>query len=120
MLWQEMYGDVTEEEWELTGPDDEDICDGRAYFALPRDCCLGPVAPDEWHKYDISGCGAYEIAVPNLAADARLPTERHRTTFVNYLRICFRWAAFPKLERAPGALAAVSALASLTRDLLPI
>jgi hypothetical protein len=39
-------------------------------------------APDEWQKYDISGCGADEIAVPNPAAEAQLLPERHRTTFV--------------------------------------
>ncbi len=50
-------------------------------------------------KYDISGCGGYDIAVPNPAADARLLTEWHRTTFVNYLRICFRYAGFPGWER---------------------
>src|SRR5215469_13080544 len=105
--WQERYGDLTKEELDLPRTDDEDTCDDRAYYALPRDCWLVPIAPDEWHKYDISGCGAYEIAIPNLAADARLLTERHRTTFVNYLRICFRWAGFPKLDQVPGAPAAV-------------
>jgi hypothetical protein len=120
MTWQEVYGDVTEEEWDLEEPDEEDMCDARAYFALPRDCWLVPIAPDEWHKYDVSGCGGYEIAIPNLAADARLLTERHRTTFVNYLRNCFRWAGFPNLEQVPGAPAAVSALSVLTRDLLPL
>jgi hypothetical protein len=118
--WQERYDDLRKDEWNPPSTDEEDMCDARAYFALPRECWLVPIAPDEWHKYDISGCGAYEMAIPNLAADARLLTERHRTTFVNYLRICFRWAGFPKLERIPGAPAAVSALSVLTRDLLPL
>ncbi len=120
ITWREQYGDVTEEEWDLPGLDEEDLCDARAYAALPHDCWLVPIAPDEWHKYDISGCGAYEIAIPNLAADARLLTQRHRTTFVNYLRICLRWAGFPKLEQIPGAASALSGLSALTRDLLPI
>jgi hypothetical protein len=118
--WQERYGDLSAEEWDLPGPDEEDLCDSHAYAALPRDCWLVPIAPDEWHKYDISGCGAYEMALPNPAADARLLTERHRTSFVNYLRICFRWAGFPKLEWIPGAPGSVSGLSTLTRDLLPI
>jgi hypothetical protein len=117
--WQERYDYLRKDEWDPPSTDEEDIGDTRAYFALPRECWLVPIAPDEWHKYDISGCGAYEIAIPNLAADARLLTERHRTTFVNYLRICFRWAGFPKLERVPAAPATVSALSVLTRDLLP-
>jgi hypothetical protein len=118
--WQEQYDDLHTPEVDLPRTDEEDICDARAYFALPRDCWLVPIAPDEWHKYDISGCGAYEIAIPNLAADARLLTERHRTTFVNYLRICLRWAGFPKLDRVSGAPVAVSELSELTRDLLPL
>jgi hypothetical protein len=111
--WQERYGDLSAEEWGLPGPDGEDLCDSRAYAALPHDCWLVPIAPDEWHKYDPSGCGEYEIAVPNLAADVRLLTERHHTTFVNYLRICFRWAGFPNLAQIPGAPGTVSGLSGL-------
>lgn len=55
-------------------------------------CCLIRAYPIQ-----TSG-GAYKIATPNPSADARLLTERHRTTFVNYLRICLRGAGFPKLE----------------------
>jgi hypothetical protein len=120
MTWQERYGDVTEEQWDLDRLDEKDLCDGRAYFALPHDCWLVSIAPDEWLKYNISGCGAYEIAIPNLTAGARLLTERHRTTFVNYLRICFRWAGLPKLEQVSGAADRAPALSVLTRDLLPI
>jgi hypothetical protein len=118
--WQERYDYLRNGAGSPPSTDEQDLCDSLAYYALPRECWLVPIAPDEWHKYDISGCGAYEIATPNLAADARLLTERHHTTFVNYLRICFRWAGFPKLERVPGAPDGVSALSALTRDLLPL
>ena len=118
VAWEEVYGGTTDEEWDLSSPDDEDECDGRAYFALPHDCFLVPIAPDQWHKYDISGCGSHEIAVPNVAADARLLTEWHHTTFVNYLRICFRWGGFPGLERVPKP--PIEDLAYLTEGLLPI
>jgi hypothetical protein len=117
--WEDEYGELTEEEWSLPGPGEDDPCDVRAYAALPHDCWLVPIAPDEWQKYDISGCGAYEIAVPNPAADARLLTERHCTTFVNYLRICMRWAGFPKLEQLAGDSAVISGLSALTSGLLP-
>ena len=121
MLWEEdVYGDMSTEEWDLPDPDEEDLCDSRAYHALPHDCRLIPLAPDEWHKYNISGCGGYEIAVPNPSADARLLTESHRTTFVNYLRICLRWGGFPKLEQLATEPAQVSGLAALTRDFLLI
>ncbi len=79
-----------------------------------------PIAPDECQKYDSSGCGAYEIAIPNATADARLLAERHRTTFVNYLGNCLRWAGFPKLEQLAGDPAAIAGLSALTSGLLPI
>lgn len=116
--WQERYGDLTAEDWALPGTNEEDLCDACAYRALPRDCSLVPIAPDEWHKYDVSGCGAYEIATPNEGADARLLTERHRTTFVNYLRICLRWGGLPGLERISDP--PLRDLANLTEGLLPL
>lgn len=116
--WQDRFEGVTDEEWDLA--DEEDPCDGRAYYALARDCWLVLIAPDEWLRYNYSGCGEYEIALPNPAADARLLTEPHRTTFVNYLRICMRWAGLPKLERASGSEAALPLVSALTCDLLPI
>lgn len=60
-----------------------------------------PVAPDSCIKYGESGGGEYTLDMPSLAADGRLRLERHDTTFVNYLRICFRWGGFPGLELAP-------------------
>jgi hypothetical protein len=35
------------------------------------------------------------MAVPNEGIDGLLLWEPHQTTFVNYLRICFRWGGFP-------------------------
>jgi hypothetical protein len=57
-----------------------------------------PIAPDLYHKYGISGGMWYHIKPPNRAADAPLEAEPHHTTFVNYLRICFRWGGAPGLE----------------------
>lgn len=76
------------------------------------------IAPDEYFKYFVSGGGPYAIHIPNAGADAPLVLEWHETTFVNYLRICFRWAGLPGLERALHS--DVSELATLTRNLLPI
>ncbi len=75
------------------------------------------VAPDEESKYGVEG-GVYEMAVPAPVADGNLLFEQHRTTFVNYLRICLRWAGFPGLERAPNP--PLRDIEQLTRDLLPI
>jgi hypothetical protein len=41
----------------------------------------------------------YIIEVPNTSIDAPLLQELHGTTFVNYLRICFRWGGFPEFEK---------------------
>jgi hypothetical protein len=56
------------------------------------------IAPDYYHKYGVSGGAPYEIAFPDLAIDAPLLNEWHETTFVNYLRLCFRWGGMPGLE----------------------
>ncbi len=84
----------------------------------PDEPCPVPIAPDHDLKYNISGTGAYEILVPNAGADAPLLLEWHNTTFVNYLRICLRWAGFPGLELAPHP--PLRDIEQLTRDLLPI
>lgn len=119
VTWEDVYGGSTEEEDRgLDDSDGEDICDGHAYALLPHDCFLVQIAPDWDLKYGMSGCGGYEIAVPNPSADARLLTEWHRTTFVNYLRICFRWGGFPGWERIKPR--PDSDLAFLTEGLLPI
>jgi len=56
------------------------------------------LSPDRWFKYGFGGSGAYSISLPCKAFDAPLLLEEHDTTFINYLRICFRWGGFPGLE----------------------
>lgn len=56
------------------------------------------LSPDNYYKYNCSGSGAYSLLLPCKAFDAPLLLERHQTTFIHYLRICFRWAGFPGLE----------------------
>jgi hypothetical protein len=41
----------------------------------------------------------YAITLPDPAADAPLKGERHDVTFVEYLRIVFRWGGFPGWEQ---------------------
>jgi hypothetical protein len=57
------------------------------------------LAPDYLHKAAISGGGPYAIELPFLGADPVLANEAHELPFVDYLRLCFRWAGFPRLER---------------------
>lgn len=76
-----------------------------------------PIAPDEYFKYLYSGGGAYEVSLRG-SADAPLLHDWHRTSFVGYLRECFRWGGFPgwaRLERRPE-----EDLAFLTQGLLPL
>lgn len=77
-----------------------------------------PIAPDEYHKENVSGGAPYEIRVPSREFDPLLRNEWHNTTFVNYLRICFHWGGFPgweRYEKRPQAL-----LQKLAEGLLPI
>jgi hypothetical protein len=60
----------------------------------------------------------YAIELPDAAADAPLCGEPRETTFVNYLRIAFRWGGFPGWEHQPHA--PEKALKLLTEGLLPI
>jgi hypothetical protein len=41
----------------------------------------------------------YCMALPDAGADAPLAREPHKTTFVDYLRIAFRWGGFPGWEQ---------------------
>ena len=63
---------------------------------------LVPVAPDSYHKADVSGGMWYNISVPAIADDPPLNDESHGTTFVNYLELAITWAGFPGLSRCPG------------------
>ena len=60
----------------------------------------------------------YAITLPNPAADAPLKGERHGVTFVEYLRIVFRWGGFPGWEQQ--AKRPEGELKFLTDGLLPI
>ena len=70
------------------------VADGRYSLAL---------MPNMQNAYLEQAQDGFEFAieVPCACADAPLLYERHETTFVNYLRICLRWAGFPGWERLP-------------------
>lgn len=83
-----------------------------------------PIAPDQYLKYHISGSGPYAVTLPNGAVDAPIEGEWHSTTFVGYLRACFRWAGLPGMENliphSDYRNAIESDLRYLTQGLLPI
>ena len=60
-----------------------------------------PIAPDAYHKSDISGGSHFSMLVPDAAIDGTLLNEPHNTTFVAYLRLSFSWGGFPGFEQAP-------------------
>ena len=60
-----------------------------------------PIAPDFYHKADVSGGMFYNISIPAITDDPPLNEEWHQTTFLNYLEIAVKWAGFLGLERYP-------------------
>jgi hypothetical protein len=60
----------------------------------------------------------YTVELPNPTADIALDGEPHKTTFVGYLRIAFRWGGFPGWERQKER--PEKELKFLTDGLLPI
>jgi hypothetical protein len=77
------------------------------------------LAPDYLHKANISGGGPYGIELPFLGADPVFANEAHELPFVDYLRLCFRWAGFPRLERHADRLDVREFLRVMTRQLEP-
>ncbi|HLZ56291.1 MAG TPA: hypothetical protein VKR06_05020 [Ktedonosporobacter sp.] len=75
------------------------------------------IAPNSYHKMNVSGGSAYAIRIPNATADAVVLNEKHQTTLVNYLRLCCLYAGFPALEMMPYSL--TTHLDELRRDMLP-
>jgi len=78
------------------------------------------IAPDEYGKEDVSGGAPYTIVLPNPAIDAPLDNEGHETTFVDYLRIYFRWGTFPGWEGLARDNRRSTLLGQLTQGLLDI
>ena len=62
---------------------------------------LIPIAPDDYHKEDVSGGMWYNIDCPAIADDPPLNDERHTVTFTEYLGIALRLGGFPGLDRCP-------------------
>ena len=73
--------------------------DERLRYGSPY---LVPIAPDPYHKADVSGGMWYNLSVPAVADDPPLNDECHETTLVGYLELAIRWAGFPGLMGCPG------------------
>lgn len=102
------------EEWERR-PEEE----RRPYFYIE-------LAADFISKAGYGG-GTYMMEVPDPGADGWFLEERHDTTFVDYLRIAFRWGGLPGWDpglcegwRIAGADQARRALVEIAAQLEPI
>ena len=78
-----------------------------------------PLAPDDLHKANISGGGPYGIELPFLGADPIFMGEAHNLSFVDYLRLCFRYSGFPGLEHHTERTDVREFLKVMTKDLEP-
>jgi HEAT repeat protein len=77
------------------------------------------LAPDYLHKADISGGAAYAIDLPFYGVDPIFANEEHNLPFVDYLRLCFRWGGFPRLERYADRSDVQSFLSTMTKNFEP-
>jgi hypothetical protein len=78
------------------------------------------VALDYLHKARMGGdCVGYGFAVPNDAVDPVFENEAHGLPFVDYLRLCFRWGGFPRLESDALSTEGSRTLLALTDGLEP-
>jgi len=57
------------------------------------------LAPDVYHKANISGGFPYAIQLPTRVADPIFAYEPHCLPFTDYLRLAFQWCGFPGLEK---------------------
>ena len=77
------------------------------------------VAPDFYHKANVSGAGSYRVLVPDRTADAVIDLGGPTMPFTDYLRHCFAWGGFPGFaDREKGRDGGT--VAALVKDLLPI
>jgi hypothetical protein len=80
---------------------------------------IATLAPDIFHKANVSGGDGIGMVLPNAAADAPLlNTEWGALTFVEYLRLSFEWAGFPGLQEYDRRDEAL--LSALKEGLLPL
>ena len=93
---------------------DVDNIDNDGLLLKPYSVYIGP---DEVSKAGYSGGGPYEIFFPEPAVDATLRYWNEKVTFVQYLRICFKWGGFPGFRYS--MVPPKKELAFLTKDLLP-
>lgn len=61
-----------------------------------------PIAPDIFHKADVSGGSPYVLAVPATSDDPELLNADGRRSFLEHVEHALRFAGFPGLEKCEG------------------
>lgn len=61
---------------------------------------LIPIAPDDYHKEDVSGGMWYSVACPAVAADPIINDERHNLSLLSYLDLALELGGFLGLDQA--------------------
>jgi hypothetical protein len=59
------------------------------------------IAPDLYHKANVSGGMFYNVPLPSEFQDPIIADERHDLSFTSYLECCLAWGGFPGLEQSP-------------------
>ena len=77
------------------------------------------LAPDYLHKANISGGPPYGIELPFHGVDPIFANEAHKLPFVDYLRLCFRWAGFPGLAEYAGRPDVMRFVETMRKDIEP-
>ncbi len=78
------------------------------------------IAPDWYHKANVSGGPAYGFELPCETVDSPLLNEPGNGSLVSYLRRAFAWGGFPGFERVPSGDVPHDHLAYLRHGLLAI
>jgi hypothetical protein len=100
------FGDLED----ISEDDDGELAESSPYNVM--------IAPDIVQKTNHSGGEPYMISFPNPAIDAPFEAEDDKLTFIEYLRLSFRWGGFPGLRTS--ANPPREELAYLTEGLSPL
>ena len=88
----DLVNEVTDDDWKENMEDYfSDDKDGTVFLEL---------AADDLHKDNVSGGPPYSLDITKSPSiDSKFRNEPNETTFINYLRICFKYCGFPGLAR---------------------
>ncbi len=67
----------------------------KEVFGGPKTVSPVVIAPDFYHKAEISGGPPYAVTAVDSHMDGLLVGAPYGLTFVSYLRLCFAWGGFP-------------------------